>query len=408
MAEQGGSPQQALGPEPTDAAESPAADPRPLTAALGPDLGVRQASGSTPGRVQTLSWPHVEELTEGAEKLGEGGYANVYGGTFQGMRVAVKIFKTFKDPSGLCDVSDAESFHTEVQTLSGLQHKNIVSLVGYARQGSQMALVYPRADRSLHQHLPSPDFGWLQRLQCALGIVQGVAHLHQLQPPVMHRDLKPQNVLLFRDGSSLVPRLSDFGIARRSPELLAHTHVKSQPLGTDGYVSERTRETGEYSFASDAYAVGIILLQLLLGVDYTWNTSWQCSIKEMDVSDSTLREPFPGEIAQRLFGLGQACVKDGRRDRKTRRTQDAPGMPSVEHSLQRIIEDCTRGCVLCLRAKLQLPCGHLCRRCATDLLVIDSEGGGAAQCPSCRKGFDRSALPLDGDPGPSAPPGGEG
>ena len=163
------------------------------------------------------------------ERLGQGGFSFVYGARWCGTRVAAKVLAPqaklllLHAGAGGAAASRATSVATlgeqgeeavlrEVQLLAQLRHPNIVQLFAFVRQppmllmelagGGTLAALLLRSDLD---SLP-----WRRRLELLLGVACGVEFLHKQQPPVIHLDLKPQNVLL-SDG--MVPRVSDFGLA---------------------------------------------------------------------------------------------------------------------------------------------------------------------------------------------------
>lgn len=142
--------------------------------------------------------------------IGKGGSSKVYRGILpDGKELAVKILK----PSEYV----VKQFVLEIEILSILDHKNVISLFGYCFENCNLLLVYdllPRGslEDTLHGNQRTENlFGWEDRYKVALGVAEALEHLHDASTEsIIHRDVKSSNILL---SSDYEPRLSDFGLA---------------------------------------------------------------------------------------------------------------------------------------------------------------------------------------------------
>ncbi|XP_066380672.1 probable serine/threonine-protein kinase PBL4, partial [Miscanthus floridulus] len=203
------------------------------------------------------------QATNGYDKkllLGTGGAGKVYLGHLpSGQRVAIKkIYRSKK----------VSEFYAEVAVLAKLRHRNLTMLVGYClggRGGGDHALVYEyMAGGNLWRALfqGEPPLPWRRRLEVAVDVAEGLAYLHWFREgAVVHRDVKPTNVLLSESGAA---KLSDFGVSRIVPE--GGTHVSTEVRGTRGYVDPESFSAGTVSEASDVYSFGVVLLELATGM----------------------------------------------------------------------------------------------------------------------------------------------
>ena len=129
--------------------------------------------------------------------IGSGGSGHVYEGTFKGHRVAVKLLHGGGD---LCEDA-VENLKTEAALLQGLRHPNVVNFLGCCLDPASLCVILEYAEGgSLHTMLhvegKQPEYGTL--LQLAEDVASAMDYCHSLDPPVIHRDLKPQNILLRR------------------------------------------------------------------------------------------------------------------------------------------------------------------------------------------------------------------
>ncbi|KAG6544595.1 hypothetical protein Mapa_014017 [Marchantia paleacea] len=154
-----------------------------------------------------------------------------------------------------------EQFLSELKVLSSVHHRNLVSLVGFCKEGGEHLLVYEHVEGTLsnylHDHHGNP-LSWTKRLDIALGVARGLSHLHEhADPPIVHRNIKSSSILL---NYKLVPKVSEVGLSRQM------TEGTEQTRQTQGYLPPEHYETGTCSDKSDVYAYGVVLLEILTGM----------------------------------------------------------------------------------------------------------------------------------------------
>ncbi|MQM13716.1 hypothetical protein Taro_046645 [Colocasia esculenta] len=187
--------------------------------------------------------------------LGEGGAGKVYLGKLpSGQQVAIKRVQKKKKVG---------EFYREVEVLAKLRHRNLTTLVGYCLQDREHALVYEyMPGGNLSGALHHGDLTWSQRVRMAADVAEGLAYLHDLPDgAVVHRDVKPTNVLL---GDDLRAKLSDFGVSTVLPSEM--THISTEVKGTRGYVDPEYFSAGHVCESADVYSFGVVLLQLITGL----------------------------------------------------------------------------------------------------------------------------------------------
>ncbi|TKY74189.1 Proline-rich receptor protein kinase PERK8 [Spatholobus suberectus] len=208
--------------------------------------------------------------------LGEGGYGHVYKGVLKdGQQIAAKVRKE-ESSQGFSE------FHSEVYVLSFARHKNIVMLLGYCCKEKKNILIYEYiCNKSLKWHLFENNeavLEWHQRYAIAIGTAKGLRFLHEecRGGPIIHRDMRPSNILLTHD---FVPLLGDFGLAKWKT---GDDTLQTRIMGTAGYLAPEYAEDGIVSVLTDVYSYGIILLQLISGrqVANSNNPEQQQSIRQ--------------------------------------------------------------------------------------------------------------------------------
>ncbi|KAL6010578.1 hypothetical protein ACLOJK_001012 [Asimina triloba] len=193
-------------------------------------------------------------------KIGEGGYGPVFKSSLDHTVVAIKILSS--------DATQGmKQFQQEIEVLSCIRHPNMVLLIGACPEYGCLVYEY-MANGSLDDCLfcnnNRPPLSWQLRFKIAAEIATGLLFLHETKPePLVHRDLKPGNILL---DQNFVSKIADVGLARLIPPAAADAITRYKMTATAGtfcYIDPEYQQTGLLGIKSDIYALGIILLQLL-------------------------------------------------------------------------------------------------------------------------------------------------
>ncbi|KAK0604253.1 hypothetical protein LWI29_013793 [Acer saccharum] len=158
-----------------------------------------------------------------------------------------------------------KEFVAEIVSMGKLRHRNLVQLHGYCRLKGELLLVYDympngSLDKMLYSNARS-NLNWFQRFQIIRGVVSGLLYLHEeWEQVVIHRDIKPGNVLLDAD---LNGKVGDFGLAR----LYDHGSNPDTTIlaGTLAYMAPELHRTRKGTTNSDVFAFGISILELASG-----------------------------------------------------------------------------------------------------------------------------------------------
>ncbi|CAN6480029.1 unnamed protein product [Victoria cruziana] len=239
-----------------------------------PAFSGKKAVGSaeTPVLSPATSWiwrymfdyGELADATEGfaaRNLIGEGGFGFVYKGRLpDGKEVAVKMLKQTGSPRA------ERQFQAEVEIISRVHHRNLVSLLGYCICKDQRLLIYEFVPNgTLEQHLHGPQMpellNWERRMNIAVGAARGLAYLHQdCHPQIIHCDVKSSNILLDQNFN---PKVSDFGLAILMSD--PYGHVTTHVVGTLGYLAPDYPLSGKLTDRSDVYSFGVLLLEIVTG-----------------------------------------------------------------------------------------------------------------------------------------------
>ncbi|KAL0419711.1 UNVERIFIED_CONTAM: MDIS1-interacting receptor like kinase [Sesamum radiatum] len=197
--------------------------------------------------------------------IGMGATGTVYKAEIQRLNTTVAVKKLWKSTSDL-EMGGSDDLVGEVNVLGRLRHRNIVRLLGFLHNDSDAMIVYEYMQNgSLGEALHGKKAGsllvdWVSRYNIALGVAQGLAYLHHdCHPPVIHRDVKSNNILL---DANLEARIADFGLAKM---MLKKNETVSMVAGSYGYIAPEYGYTLKVDEKSDIYSYGVVLMELLTG-----------------------------------------------------------------------------------------------------------------------------------------------
>ena len=199
----------------------------------------------------------LDDRYEILELIGSGGMANVYKARCHRLNrlVAVKILK-----SDLAENADfRRRFRDESRAVAQLSHANIVSVYDVSTSGETEYIVMELIDGiTLKQYMERRGrMDWRESLHFITQIMRGLSHAHSRG--IVHRDIKPQNVMVLRDGSV---KVADFGIA--CLENAAQT-LTQEALGSVHYISPEQARGDRIDARSDIYSSGVVLYEMLTG-----------------------------------------------------------------------------------------------------------------------------------------------
>ena len=191
------------------------------------------------------------------ESIGTGGMAVVYKARCHRLNrlVAIKILKD--------DLSqDAEfrrRFHAESQAVAMLSHPNIVNVYDVSHSDNVDYIVMELIDGiSLKQYMEQKGvLSWREVLHFATQIAKALEHAHSRG--IIHRDIKPHNIMILKDGSV---KVADFGIARVST---SQSTLTREALGSVHYISPEQAKGGKIDYRSDLYSLGVVMYEMLTG-----------------------------------------------------------------------------------------------------------------------------------------------
>ena len=199
----------------------------------------------------------LDDRYEILELIGTGGMANVYKARCHRLNrlVAIKILK-----SDLADNADfRRRFHDESQAVAQLSHANIVSVYDVSTNPDREYIVMELIDGiTLKQYMERRGrMDWRESLHFITQIMRGLSHAHSRG--IIHRDIKPQNIMVLRDGSV---KVADFGIACLAN---AGQTLTQEALGSVHYISPEQARGDRIDARSDIYSAGVVLYEMLTG-----------------------------------------------------------------------------------------------------------------------------------------------
>ena len=243
------------------------------------------------------------------ERIGAGGMGEVHAADQLEpvrRRVALKLIKRGMDSEQV-----VARFEAERQALARMSHPNVAQVFdgGTADDGRPYFVMEYVAGEPVTESCDRRKLTTRERVALFLDVCAGVQHAHQ--KGVVHRDLKPSNILVTVDGSTAVPKIIDFGVARavtgRLAERTLHTSM-GQVVGTLDYMSpEQADPTGvDVDTRSDIYSLGVVLYQLVSGLlPFDLATA---EAVPLSVMQRTIREQDPPTPSTRLSRAAAAAT----------------------------------------------------------------------------------------------------
>ena len=208
--------------------------------------------------------------------IGSGGMANVYlaSDMTSGINVAIKVLK----PEFTADEEFIKRFDTEAKAASSLSHPNIVRVLGVGQEGEFRYMVQEFVDGITVKELiaQSGPLDW--RVAVPIAIQVGMALDHAHQHGIVHRDIKPHNILITRDR---IAKVTDFGIARAATSNTI-TLTSGGALGSVHYFSPEQARGAMVGPSTDIYSLGVLLFEMLTGrVPFDGDTPVAIAIKHL-------------------------------------------------------------------------------------------------------------------------------
>lgn len=288
---------------------------------------------------KTLETPK-EELTSGStfagryqiiEELGKGGVGKVYKAldTEIKEKVALKLIK----PEIAADKKTIERFRNELKFARKIRHKNVCQMYDLNRKGETHYITM--------EYVPGEDLKSFMKRSKQLSIptavsltkqvCEGLAEAHQLG--VVHRDMKPQNIMIDREGNA---HIMDFGIARMmsASELTEEGAV----IGTPDYMSPEQVDGKEADQRADLYSLGVIVYEMVTGqVPFKGDSAMSVALKHKTEAPPSPRE-LNAQVPESLSRLILKCVEKDKEQRYQRAEDVLSDLVNIEKEIAGEIE----------------------------------------------------------------------
>lgn len=231
------------------------------------------------------------------EVIGTGGMAVVYKALCHRLNrmVAVKVLKS----ELALDAEFRRRFHDESQAVAMLSHPNIVAVYDVSRSSELEYIVMELIDGiTLKQYMQKKGapLNWREALHFITQIMKALSHAHGRG--IIHRDIKPQNIMVLRDGSV---KVADFGIARLASA--AQNTLTQEALGSVHYISPEQARGSRIDARADIYSAGVVLYEMLTGrLPYEGDSPVSVAIQHINSIPLAPREINP-EIPEALEAI---------------------------------------------------------------------------------------------------------
>ncbi|KAE8677994.1 Serine/threonine-protein kinase CTR1 [Hibiscus syriacus] len=204
---------------------------------------------------------HWEDLHLG-EEIGQGSYAVIYRGIWNGSDVAVKVYF-----AGEYKESTLSDYKKEIDIMRKLRHPNVLLFMGAVYSQERLAIVtefLPRGSLFKALHKTNQALDAKRRMRMALDVARGINYLHHRNPPIVHRDLKSSNLFVDRNWNV---KVGDFGLSRWKNGTFLTTKTGR---GTPQWMAPEVLRNEPSNEKSDVFSFGVILWELMT-VSIPWN-----------------------------------------------------------------------------------------------------------------------------------------
>ncbi|XP_074580377.1 serine/threonine-protein kinase-like protein At3g51990 [Curcuma longa] len=294
-----------------------------------PDLD----SGGSSTHTREFNYQELESATGNFSDealLGRGSHGTVYKAVLRGGRlVAVKrpsrrhFDLSSPSPPSTAAAPTRDEVENEIAIMSGIRSPRIVNLIGFTPstpdRKERLLVVEFMPNGTLYDLLHSDRHppGWTRRLRLALQTAKALRTLHSVQPPVIHRDVKSENVLIDQNFNA---RLGDFGLALRDEANAQIPFRSTPPAGTLGYLDPSYVTPENLSTKTDVFSFGILLLEIMSGrkaIDVAYSPpsvmEWAVPLlrkgKVVTLFDPRIAPPKDPAARKQLASLAASCVK---------------------------------------------------------------------------------------------------